>query len=598
VRLLKETKTKPMRSEIEAHLPPLAPSTSMDGLDLTVGQARAMSPELFRRTFSCACLDDVPTVGPGFLPRRPPHSPWYVRFRPRPADPGPKDRKTDIWELVVPQGGGAAPAITTLKAKDAAGAGLEALIVIARAQGKTIRASTWPVERIEGLRCFDLLREYLAVDLAKPKNRKETKKQRKNRNTYSAALRAFQRAFPTLEIGDCKGRIGDLRGRIDQLFEERTGHAPTSRYASLRTVAMALNAILGRMGAAYQVEFVNPDPGPLLKPAWTPDQYDRLRAGAQGWRHHPGGAPMMIVGPHGPVQARRRSIMNRMAWSRMIPTLAYSVSRNGQIHLARWVPGWVEPAGRGFEPGEERPWFEVLPDCIVFHRDGEQRYDGSKKHGWNFVPKEFEPEMRAWYAADMAAGIEWVFHKPDGERYGENLPHYTFNNIVADGGLPEGTHPHELKDLAVQWARAARVPDATFAKHADTSQRTLERTYGPSRNVDELESAAELITQTVWRENEGRRAAQAESFAQSRDEARASAAAAKEAARKAADRERATAKKAAEHATRAARTPAKTPGALQVTTSNAMLRLVPATPTAPQSPAPARRRQAGAASSD
>lgn len=597
-----------MPIEIEAHLPPLAPSTSMDGLDLTVEQARSMSPELFTRTFSCACLDDVPTVGPGFLPRRPPHSPWYVRFRPKPADPGKKDRKTDIWELVVPRDGGAAPDITTLKAKDAAGAGLEALIIIARAQGKTIRASTWPIERIEGLRCFDLLQKYLEVDLAKPKHKKEVKKQRLHRNTYSAALQAFQAAFPTLEIGDCKDRI-------DQLFEERTGHAPTSRYASLKTVAMALNTILERIGVAdYRVEFVNPDPGPLQKSGWTPDEYDRLRAGAEGWRHHPGGAPMMIAGPHGPVQARRKSILNRKAWSRMIPTLAYSVSRNGQIHLARWVPGWVEPAGRGFEPGEERPWLEVLPDCIVFHRDGEQRYDGNKKHGWNFVPKEFEPFVRACHAEDMAAGIEWVFHKADGERYGERLPSYTFRNIVADAGLPEGTHAHELKDLAVQWARAACVPDATFAKHADTSQRTIERTYGPSRNVDVLESAAELITQTAWREKEERRAAQVESFAQSRDGARASAAAAREtsrkAARKAADRERyareRAAKKAAEkaagHATRAARTPAetpaKTPGAVQETPPNAVLRLVPATPTAPQGRAPARRRLAGAASSD
>ena len=201
------------------------------------------------------------------------------------------------------------------------------------------------------------------------------------------------------------------------------------------------------------------DPGPLDKPNWTPAEYDRLRAAALGWRHHPDGRPMMVPGPHGPVQARRSQPENRDAWSFMIPFLAYSVSRNGQIHLTRWVPGSVEPRGRGFERGEERPWIEVLPDCIVFHRDGNERYDGTKRHGWNFIPKEFEPEVRARHARDMAAGIEWVFHKPDGERYGERLPSYTVRQIVADAGLPEGTTPHSLKDLAVAWAIASAHRD-------------------------------------------------------------------------------------------------------------------------------------------
>ena len=115
-------------------------------------------------------------------------------------------------------------------------------------------------------------------------------------------------------------------------------------------------------------------------------------------------------------------------------------------------------------------------------------------------------------------------------------------------------------------------------------------------------SAAELITQTAWREKEGRRAAQADSFTQSRDGARALAAAAKEASRKAKDREKSArkraAKKAAEQAAEHASRADRTPGAVQNAAPSAVLTLVPATPTAPQGRAPARRRLAGAASSD
>ncbi|MCA1542011.1 hypothetical protein I6F18_18795 [Bradyrhizobium sp. NBAIM32] len=569
-----------MPTGIEDMLPPLAPSASLDGLDLTPAEMRALSPEMFARVFALPSIDHVPAVGSGFLKRRPPGATFWLRFRAAPdkdeeSAPGEpakrsKNRQIDAWQLVfkapvyapAEAGGGVAikTGTVTLKAKDLEGAKAEALIMIARAQGKTIRATTWPIERIERLNCSAMLKAYLEVDLAKPRSKrrkgdkparrgrktpdtaevlkddvKPTRDERKLWRTYRAAIEAFRFAFPTLEIGDCKGRI-DLR--IGQAFEERAGLEPTSRYAYLRTVQMALNEILGRMGVpvTYRVNFENRDPGPLPKPNWTPDEYDRLRAAAEGWRYHPGGAPMMIPGPQGLVQARRPRPENRDAWSFMIPMLAYSVSRNGQIHLTRWVPGTVEPRGRKFARGEERPWLEVLPDCIVFHRDGNERYDGTKRHGWNFIPKEFEPEVRARHARDMAAGIEWVFHKPDGERYGERLPSWTFRQIVADAGLPEGTTPHSLKDLAVAWADAAGIPRPTFSEHADTSEKTIDRTYGPSRKVDVLEAAAEQFSQKPWREKEERRAAQAGDFLARRDEAYAEAAAAKSEARRAARR--------------------------------------------------------------
>jgi hypothetical protein len=590
-----------MPDGIEDMLPPLAPSASLDGLDLTPAEMRALSPETFVRVFTLPSMDHVPAVGSGFLKRRPLGAGWWLRFRAAPnkdeesasAEPAKrsKDRQSDAWQLVFkapvhapPEAGGGVAIATgtvTLKAKDLEGAKAEALIMIARAQMKTVRATTWPVERIERLNCAALLQAYLDVDLKKPRRKKRkkgektrgkgrkaadatdapegeekpTKAERKLWGTYRAAIEAFQRAFPTLEIGDCKGRI-DLR--IDDAFEERAMLESTSRYAYLKTVQMALNETLRRLGVPpenYRVKFANQDPGPLVKPNCTVAEYDALRAAALGWLHHPGGAPMMVEGPGGLVQARRKNVVeNRDAWSFMIPFLAYSVSRNGQIYLTRWVDGSVEPRGRKFARGEERPWLEVLDDCVVFHRDGNERYDGTKRHGWCFIPKEFEPEVRARHARDTAAGIEWVFHKPDGERYGERLPSFTWRQIVADAGMPEGTPAHALKDVAVAWSDAAQVPRSVLSEQADTSEETIERNYGPSRKVDVLETARDTISQKPWREKEERRAAWASGFLLRRDEAYAEAAAAKAEARRAARRAKAARK-------RAAAAPGPSPGA-------------------------------------
>lgn len=632
-----------MRDGIEDMLPPLAPSASLDGLDLTPAEMRALSPETFARIFALPSMDHVSAVGSGFLKRRPPGVAFWLRFRAAPgkdqesASGEPvkpsKDRQIDAWQLVFkapvfapPEAGGGVairPGTLTLKAKDLEGARAEALIMIARAQRKTIRATTWPVERIERLNCKVMLQAYLDTDLEKPEIRKRkkgeiprrrrkasdvtevpedevtaTKAERNLWHGYTSAIENFQRAFPTLEIGDCKGRI-DMR--IDKAFEERALLEPSSRYTYLKTVQMALNEILTRLGVpeTYRVKFANEDPGPLVKPNWTPAEYDRLRAAAAGFCHHPGGAPKMVDIAGCRTQLRRlAAIKPRKAWSRMIPFLAYSVSRNGQIHLTRWVPGSEEPRGRQFARGEERPWLEVLDDCIVFHRDGDERYDGSKRHGWNFVPKEFEPEVRRWYEEDMAAGIEWVFHKPDGERYGERLPSFTFRQIVADAGLPEGTTPHSLKDLAVQWAREAGVPDPTLAHHADTSEKTIRRNYGASRKVELLEAAAETISQKRWREKGERRTARAIEFRGSRDEAYARAAAAKAEARRAArraknrdkdrdkNRDEDRAKAARE---RAAATPGPSDGAPSPAAVVVPMRPVGATAGGAAAPAPGRR---------
>src|SRR6201999_2889481 len=102
-------------------------------------------------------------------------------------------------------------------------------------------------------------------------------------------------------------------------------------------------------------------------------------------------------------------------------------------------------------------------DGIIFHRDGNERYDGNKKHGPNLIPREIEPLVLEWREQDAEAGTQWVFHKQDGDRYGERVPDWTFRRIVEDAGMPPGFTVHHLKDLFVEWGRAAGLADNTLS---------------------------------------------------------------------------------------------------------------------------------------
>jgi hypothetical protein len=506
---------EPMPIEDEARLLRTAPSSNPDGLDLAVEEARAMSREDCARLFGLASLDEVPLVGPGFLDQAPRGCRWYVRFRPAPKNPTPKGRKLDSFELVVKAppraasgaGGGMVgnPKRIGLENKDADAARLEALVFLARKQGRRRRATNWPIERIQSLLCRDVLETYVDRYLADPpEGVAEDPVAFKTRTTYRYEIRAFQRAFPELEVGD----LGDW------IAKEYASRAPDrtamSRSSDLYTVRRSLKEALKFMGVppTYNLHYKIGDPGMLPKQAWTPGEYDRLCAAADGWLFNPDGSPKMMPGPGNPVQARRSgnwSRRSREAWRRAIGFLPYTGSRHGRLPPTRWVPPEAEP--KDGRPLPDRPWIEVAATKIVYHRDGETRYHGNKRRGPVIVPDEFAPTVRAWFEADRAKGFEFVFHKPDGSRYaGTHLSKETFKQIVEDAGLDANRIPHHLKDLAVEWADEAGMDRNTLAVHTDTTARTIARKYGDPRRTAKMLEAAEGMKQTAWRER-GRRKA-------------------------------------------------------------------------------------------
>ncbi len=498
-----------MRNE-NARLPGTAPSSALDGLDMTVAEARAMPQEEFARLFGLASLDGVPLVGPGYLKHPPKDSGWYLRVRLASAD-----RKTDVFQLVVkaPQralpeaGGGIAvnPMRIALEAQDADGARLEALVKLARASGRRRRATEWPIPRIQALLVNDVLDLYVEQFLPGPAAGVDGKTvEFTTQTTYRAKIRAFQRAFPGLEVGDFGNWI------VKEYDRRAPDRRPNSRASDLFTVRRALREGLALLGVppTYLIDVKIKAAPRLPKQVWTPQEYDRLRLAADNWLFNADGTPQMVAGPDGPVHARftdNGSAPYREAWRRAIPFLAFTGSRNGRLPATRWVPPEVEPMD-GL-PLKDRPWVEVTDGEIIYHRDGEMRYDGNKRRGPLIIPEEFAPQVRAWYEADVEAGYEFVFHKKDGSRYrGKRLDITTFHNIAADAGLPKARIPHHLKDLTVEWSDESEGMDReTLAAHVSTEARTIARKYGEVRRTAKLLQAAALLKTDGWRAKADRR---------------------------------------------------------------------------------------------
>ena len=67
--------------------------------------------------------------------------------------------------------------------------------------------------------------------------------------------------------------------------------------------------------------------------AWTPDEFDRLRAAGGGLRFGRDGRPLIIAGPDGRVPARRsaRIAARREAWRRAIAFWSCGGCRHGRL---------------------------------------------------------------------------------------------------------------------------------------------------------------------------------------------------------------------------------------------------------------------------
>jgi hypothetical protein len=511
----------------------LAPTTNVDGYDLTVAEARAMPRELFARAFDFASLDEVPVVapglsGPGIFDEAPAEADWYVWRRPPPdqakkprkkvcAKARSKARKKAAFLLVrrIPKheraaAGGGDRVFRTLRAKDVDAARLEVLVEGARAQNRRIHAATWPIERIVSLSARDVLEVYLVRNnLRGRSDGKESGRRKKStRQNIVRAVETFQREFPMLRIGDLEGEW------IADEYETRTGCRPTTRYADLKSVKKGLRGGLALLGIRdHRIGFDNPDPGRVTKMPWTPWEHDCVVAAAHGLKTLPDGTRI----PGGSDY--------RGQWQRGIPFLSRTATRHGILPNVRWLPPWVEPSDGLPLAMCDRAWIEVTDGPIYFHRDGGMPYDSNKGRAGNVIPDELAPDVRAWFEADMRAGHEFVFRRKNGMRYvGRHIGWWTFRRIVADAGMSWERVPHHFKDFAKEIAEASGLRVESFAAHADTSVEVLEGTYGNAERAALLLEAAQKMSLAAWREKAAPRADIVERFRRGRAEAEARAA--------------------------------------------------------------------------
>jgi hypothetical protein len=466
-----------------------APRTrAVDGLDhLTVPQARALHPSEFERLFEVRRLEDVPVVGPGYLPRAPKEALWYLRLR----LPG-GDRKRTAVERVTKRPKEQNPGRTALTASgdDQDGvdrARLEALVKVAREEGRGRRGSTMSRIEVENMPAAEVIEAYVDEFLQPPPpGEPETEAHKKSRTTYACAIKAFKKAFAGY-------RIGDFTGNVQATYaERRPDRWPITRGNDLNFGKMALNHGLEVLGIDwYRVKFKVRKAPRTDKPKWDPKEYDRLKDASLGFVHRADGGPVMVGdGKRGRVRMRRkaRSVADRGAWSRAIPFQAETGGRSGLLAATTWT----DPTG---------PWIAFVGKDVIFFRKGWLGPQDSPKRGDPvIVPEPLATEMRGWRKKDIAAGIDHPFHRADGTPYSRRLDRKTFQSIVEDAGISRKVTPHDLKSLCVEMADALGVSRHALSQHVSTTPETLEERYGPEADWAALKDVAQKLSdKSAWR---------------------------------------------------------------------------------------------------
>jgi len=478
------------------------PATAIDGLVITVEQARSLPPKLMESVYGVKGLDDVVVVAPGRHKRPPRRCNFYLRIRKSAGD-----RVNDVVELVVKRPGRANPFRFSLKASpdELDEARLEALILLAQKSGRKRRGSSWTIEDIENLLVADVIKvwkrkhgydrpetESLPVQRA-PGERGGAKTDAERRataklHTYRSKLESFERVFPDLCVGDIDESIpGEYERRV-------SNRSPTTLPADLSMAKKAINEGLRTLGVrGYRVDFVVKAAPRVPKVIWTPIEFDRILAAADGYVFNPDGTPLLVDdGAGGELQKRRpdSSVRARKAWRRAIPLLALTGSRNGLLTKTMWT----NPHGS---------WISVIFERVIWFRKGWLGPQDSPKRGEPvFLPEPLAKEVRAWCLEDLRAGIPYVFYKANGKPYKNGwLDRRTFERIVQDAGVARKVLPHHFKDLTIQIATAVGVQRRGLAAWVSTSPEMLEKTYGPEVDWGSLvDTACRMSDLAPWRE--------------------------------------------------------------------------------------------------
>ncbi|GJE79133.1 hypothetical protein CJNNKLLH_0459 [Methylorubrum thiocyanatum] len=157
-------------------------------------------------------------------------------------------------------------------------------------------------------------------------------------------------------------------------------------------------------------------------------------------------------------------IANRKVLRRLVTLGLYTGTRGGAMRDLRWecsadggcidVDGrYIHRRGFGLDPSKGKP------------------------RASSRISRKLASTVARWRQADQAAGIDYIIHQPNGERY-LSTPMWLWNSVMADAGIGSDVVRHTLRHTAATWLRIARVDVRAAADLLGMSIQTMVRIYG------------------------------------------------------------------------------------------------------------------------
>ncbi|WP_345820237.1 tyrosine-type recombinase/integrase [Methylobacterium fujisawaense] len=296
--------------------------------------------------------------------------------------------------------------------------------------------------------------------------------------TRLATLARFfgEAAFKDVTTARCKAFIEWRTSQPDARYRPGNPDAPLAKEASAREdlfeLKKAIKLFADENALAWHPEVYVPKSGPgrtrwlrrtevarimwaIRGRIWDPETQD--------WKRE------TVLGDDDKVVTRYvlrdpDTIANRKILRRFVTLGLYTGTRGGAIRDLRWecsadggcidVEGrYIHRRGFGLDPSKGKP------------------------RASSRISRKLASTVARWRNADRAAGIDYILHQANGERY-LSTPVWMWNCVMADAGIGIDVVRHTLRHTAATWLRIARVDVRAAADLLGMSIQTMVRIYG------------------------------------------------------------------------------------------------------------------------
>lgn len=312
------------------------------------------------------------------------------------------------------------------------------------------------------------------------------------RSTRLATLSKFfgDAVFKDVTTARCKEFIEWRMTLPDARYSPDNPDAPLAKEASAREdlydLSRAIKLYADEHALTWHPEVYLPKAGPGRTRWLRPVELDRIYWAIRGriWDHETNGWKTETVADEdGNVVTRRvlrcaDTIMARKPARRFVFVGVTTGTRNTAIREMRWQ---ISADGGCFDL-----------DAGLIHRRGFGLDPNSgKPRASSRISERTVSTLRRWRDADLAAGIDHVFHKVDGTPYARS-PDRIWSTIIEDAGLGKDVVRHTLRHTAATYLRIAGVDVRQGADLLGMAVQTMVRVYG-QWTLEGQEKAAEAL---------------------------------------------------------------------------------------------------------